>query len=114
MATPRRRSSPTPIKRFEIEKVEETLEVSEKPEEETVEELLEVVTNEIFEAIELTEEKVQPEVFVEESIVPTEDSSLRFASEPEPVKAVTLPVEVPKAPPKRHPRNTPKFSRTSK
>jgi hypothetical protein len=114
MAAPRKRPLSTPTSGFGSESIEETSKVSVKDEEENIEEFLEFAAEETFALIELAEEKPEAKPFVEESIVPTEDPGLRFVAEPEPVKTVTPSVEVPKAPPKRHPRNTPKFSRTSK
>lgn len=55
--------------------------------------------------------------FIEEEIVPTADDGPRFTPEPEkPAAAVALPesgspLTIGKVPPKRHPRNIPKFSR---
>lgn len=113
MAAARKRPSSTPITRFGSESIEKTSKVSVK-EEENIEEFLESAAEETFALIELAEEEPEVKPFIEESIVPTEDPGLRFVAEPEPVKTVTPPTEVPKAPPRRHPRNTPKFSRTSK
>jgi hypothetical protein len=114
MAAPRKRPSSTPITGFGLESIEETSKVSEKEEQENVEEFQEVVVNELLEAAELAEEKVEPKVFFEECIVPTEDPGLRFTEKVEPILEETPPVVALKAPPKRHPRNIPKFSRTSK
>lgn len=71
--------------------------------------------NEVEEAVE-TEETVAPEVFVEEVIVPTDDLGPRFV-EVESVEVKTEPTPEPKKqellpPPRRHPRNVPRFSRT--
>ena len=114
MAAPRKRSLSAPTSGFGSESIEETSNVSVKDEEENIEEFLEFAAEETFALIELAEKEPEAKPFVEESIVPTEDSNSRFLVEAESDKAVTPPVEVPKAPPKRHPRNTPKFSRTAK
>ena len=114
MATPRKRSPSGQTSGFGSESIEETSKVSVREEKENIEELLEFAAEETFALIELAEKEPEAKPFVEESIVPTENLGLRFVVEPEPVKTVTPPVEVLKAPPKRHPRNTPKFSRTAK
>lgn len=64
---------------------------------------------EIEKEIDTLEEFVKPP-FVEQVIAPTEDIH-RFVSEEivEPKKPSVIPAIL-KAPPKRHPRNTPKFS----
>jgi len=83
----------------------------------------EQVLVEATETLEVTEEvqeiimeepvaEVKSEPFVEQTIVPTEDSGPRFlevppAAAPEPKKTPEL-----KPAPKRHPRNVPKFSRS--
>ena len=121
MSAPRKRT-PTPLATsgFKVESVEETPSAPEKEEQELLEEFIEVASNEVFEAIELAEEKVEKKVevktFVEQSIVPSEDLGPRFVETQElPVVAkATPPTPIGKAPPKRHPRNTPKFSRTAK
>ena len=114
MATPRKRSPSGQTSGFGIESIEETSNVSEKDERENLEEFQEVIANEVFEMIELAEEKVETVPFFEDCIVPTEDPGLRFVETLEPSTAATLPVAPLKAPPRRHPRNTPKFSRTAK
>lgn len=87
---------------------------SEKPPEEVkeqqeVEQMLEAIAQETFENLSKEEESV-PE-FIPQEIVPTEDVGPRFVeSTPDPIPAPT-PVPQLKAPPKRHPRNVPKFSR---
>ena len=114
MATPRKRSPSSQTSGFGVESIEETSNVSEKEEQENLEEFLEVAYNEVVEMIELAEEKVEAAPFFEECIVPTEDPGLRFTETPEPaVEVAPLPAAL-KAPPRRHPRNTPKFSRTAK
>ena len=64
---------------------------------------------EVEKDIDTLEEFLNPP-FVEQVIVPTEDIH-RFVSEEivEPKKVSVIPAVL-KAPPKRHPRNTPKFS----
>ena len=114
MATPRKRSPSGQTSGFGIESIEETSNVSEKDERENLEEFQEVTANEVFEMIELAEEKIETAPFFEDCIVPTEDLGLRFVETSEPPAAATLPVAPLKAPPRRHPRNTPKFSRTAK
>jgi hypothetical protein len=114
MAAPRKRSLSTPLTGFGLESVEETLKVSEKEEQENVEEFQEVAANELLEEVELVEEKIETKVFFEECIVPTEDPGLRFVEALEPAVEAAPPVVKLTVPPKRHPRNTPKFSRTAK
>jgi hypothetical protein len=114
MAAPRKRPLSTQTSGFGSESIEETSKVSDRGEEESIEEFLEFAAKETFASLEFAEEESEIKPFIEESIVPTEDPGLRFVAEPEPVKTVAPLTEVPKAPPKRHPRNTPKFSRTSK
>jgi hypothetical protein len=114
MASPRKRPPSDPTSGLGSESIEETSKVSVKDEEENIEEFLEFAAEETFTLIEFAEKEPEAKPFVEESIVPTEDPGLRFVAEPEPVKVVAPLVEAPKAPPKRHPRNTPKFSRTAK
>jgi hypothetical protein len=114
MATPRKRPSSSQTSGFGVESIEGTSNVSEKEEQESLEEFQEVTANEVFEMIELAEEKAETAPFFEECIIPTEDPGLRFVETPEPSTAATLPVVPLKAPPRRHPRNTPKFSRTAK
>jgi hypothetical protein len=114
MAAPRKRSPSSQTSGFGAESIEETSNVSEKEEQENLEEFQEVTGKEVFEMIELAEEKVEAVAFFEESINPTEDPGLRFAETPEPAeKVASLPAAL-KAPPRRHPRNTPKFSSTAK
>ena len=114
MATPRKRSPSGQTSGFGIESIEETSNVSEKDERENLEEFQEVAANDVFEMIEVAGEKAETVAFFEESIIPTEDPGLRFVETSEPPAAATLPVAPLKAPPRRHPRNTPKFSRTAK
>jgi hypothetical protein len=114
MTAPRKRSSPPSAQGFNSESIEETSNVSEKEEQENLEEFQEVTAKEVFEMIELTEEKVEAVAFFEECIVPTEDPGFRFTETPEPTVKVAPPSAALKAPPRRHPRNTPKFSRTAK
>lgn len=123
MATTRKRSTSSPV--F-VSKEAETV-----VEETAVEELLEETTAEMFETISRIEEEVKVEEpkakepkaeavpprqvvkFIPEEIIPTEDAGPRFVdtttTPPPPAKpkaeAPTL-----KAPPKRHPRNVPRFS----
>ena len=114
MTAPRKRSSPLSTQGFNSESIEETSNVSEKEEQENLEEFQEVTAKEVFEMIELKEEKVETAPFFEECIIPTEDPGLRFVETPAPASEVTQPVVKSKAPPRRHPRNTPKFSSTAK
>ena len=109
MATPRKRSTG----------------FSEKPKEEIseetkVEELLDEVATEMFETIShKEEEKPQaPLPVVLPPIVATEDAGPRFVEQQPPAPAPQPKAPQPKAaapklqpPPKRHPRNIPKFSR---
>lgn len=74
-----------------------------------VDELLNEVVTEMFETISQTETPV----FVEESIIPTDDPGARFVEAPPEPPSVEKPAPKPIAP-KRHPRNIPKFSRHSK
>jgi hypothetical protein len=115
MATTRKRS--TSSSGFAEKEAEATTEIA------AVEELLEETAAEMFETISRVEEEVKVEepkvvaappkkvTFIPEEIIPTEDAGPRFvetvsppASKPK-VEAPTL-----KAPPKRHPRNVPRFS----
>jgi hypothetical protein len=120
MAPPRKRnaSSFTPPSKAKVEEAK-------------VEELLDEVATEMFETISHIEEEPEVETPVEptpapipvviDSIVPTEDAGPRFVEEPAPkVEAVKPkapapqePTTVPQLtyPPKRHPRNIPKYSR---
>jgi hypothetical protein len=116
MATPRKRSPGF------------TKPAEEVTEEVKVEELLEEVATEMFETILQKEEEVkeeptpQPKVsapVVIESIIPVEDAGPRFVDvepEKEPEQAVKVtsptPPRTPRNvhPPKRHPRNIPKFT----
>lgn len=79
-----------------------------------IEELLDESAREMFETISLTEtesqvksDPVAPTPFVPQEIVPTEDCGPRFVEE----KSVPAPAPQLQPPPKRHPRNVPKFSR---
>lgn len=77
---------------------EEQMEASsEEPEKEILEEKTKVVT---------------PVVFVEESIMPTQDLGPRFTEEVPEERVQTKKAPELKPAPKRHPRNVPKFSRT--
>lgn len=84
-----------------------------------IEETLEDLSQEMFETISRTEEEaeakpepVAPKPFIPAEIIPTEDVGPRFVEPvtPPPVEA-PAPVQQLKPPPKRHPRNIPKFSR---
>lgn len=116
MATTRKRS--TSSSGF-VSKEAETV-----AEEAAVEELLEETTAEMFETISRIEEEVKAEepkaeavpprqvvTFIPEEIIPTEDAGPRFVDTTPPPPAKPK-VEAPalKAPPKRHPRNVPRFS----
>ena len=115
MATTRKRS--TSSSGFAEKEAEATTEIA------AVEELLEETAAETFETISRVEEEVKAEepkvvapppkkvTFIPEEIIPTEDAGPRFveaASQPAPQPKVEAPVL--KAPPKRHPRNVPRFS----
>ena len=114
MATPRKRPSSSQTSGFGVESIEETSNVSEKEEQESLEEFQEVTAKEVFEMIELAEEKVEAVPFFEDCIVPTEDPGFRFVETPEPAASTPPPAVILKAPPRRHPRNIPKFSSTAK
>jgi hypothetical protein len=114
MTASRKRSSPPFTQGIDSKSIEETSNVSEKEEQESLEEFQEVTANEVFEMIELAEEKVETVPFFEECIVATEDPSPRFVETPEPAASALPPTVTQKAPPRRHPRNTPKFSSTAK
>lgn len=114
MATPRKRSPSNQTSGFGAESIEETSNVSEKEEQENLEEFQEVTAKEVFEMIELAEEKVETAPFFEECIVATEDPGFQFVETPELAASAPPPAATLKAPPRRHPRNTPKFSRTAK
>ena len=80
------------------------LEILESPEEEVAPVFIENFSNSSMKEEETT--------FVEQEIIPTEDSGPRFIETAEPVEAKPIPV-----PPKAnrpHPRNIPKFSRLAK
>jgi hypothetical protein len=103
MATPRKRSTG----------------FSEKPKEEIseetqVEELLDEVATEVFETISHKEEEKpqDPLPVILPPIAATEDAGPRFVEQP-PAPAPQPKAAAPKIqpPPKRHPRNIPKFSR---
>lgn len=117
MATTRKRS--TSSSGFAEKEAEATTEIA------AVEELLEETAAETFETISRVEEEEEVEVeepkvvapppkkvtFIPEEIIPTEDAGPRFveaAPQPAPQPKVEAPVL--KAPPKRHPRNVPRFS----
>lgn len=81
----------------------------------SVEEFLDESAREMFETISREEEKAEaPLPVILPEITPTEDVGPRFVEElptPQP-QAVTPPVTPQlQPPPKRHPRNIPKFSR---
>ena len=101
MATSRKRSSG-----FEKSSDEKVLENPAN-----FEEMLESV-KEIIEAEDEAEPPViAPTPFVEETIVPTADLGPRFLEEPAPVKPGPKKLPELKPPPKRQPRNVPRFSR---
>lgn len=122
MATTRKRS--TSSSGF-VSKEAETV-----AEEAAVEELLEETTAEMFETISRIEEEVKVEEpkakepkaeavpprqvvkFIPEEIIPTEDAGPRFVDTTPPPPPAKPKAEAPtlKAPPKRHPRNVPRFS----
>jgi hypothetical protein len=114
MATPRKRPPSSQTSGSGVESIEGTSNVSEKEEQESLEEFQEVTANEVFQIIELAEEKVETVPFFEDCIVPTEDPGLRFVETPEPTAKVVPSAAPLKAPPRRHPRNIPKFSSTTK
>ena len=90
---------------------------TEQAKEETVsvEEFLDESAREMFETISRTEEEPEaPLPVVLPEITPTEDVGPRFVEEPPtPLPQVVTPPATPQLqpPPKRHPRNVPKFSR---
>lgn len=90
---------------------------TEQAKEETVsvEEFLDESAREMFETISRTEEEPEaPLPVVLPEITPTEDVGPRFVEEPPtPSPQVVTPPATPQLqpPPKRHPRNVPKFSR---
>jgi hypothetical protein len=109
MATPRKRSSGF------------TKPAEEVAEKEQIEEFLDVVATEMFETISQVEEEVKektpptPRVSapqVVESIIPVDDTGPRFTEvTPEPEVVQPVVAAAPKVhPPKRHPRNIPKFT----
>ena len=118
MATPRKRSSGF------------TKPAEELTEEAQISEFLDEVATEMFETISQKEKEEEEKVTespaptpappVVESITPTEDLGPRFAEKVEESPQVvtpgvpTPPVEAVIHPPKRHPRNIPRFSRTRK
>jgi len=85
----------------------------------SVEQLIEVITDEILETVAQSEAEVNPVViteppFVAPEIIPTDDVGPRFVEETAtPRPQVVTPAATPQLqpPPKRHPRNIPKFSR---
>ena len=112
MVAPRKKTSG-----FTSKPVESTEEMKE------VEEFIEDTTFEILTEVSKEEKTTtSPELapFVVESITPTEDLGPRFVEKvEEPPKAVTpeasaSSVKAVVHPPKRHPRNVPRFSRTRK
>jgi hypothetical protein len=90
---------------------------TEQAKEETVsvEEFLDESAREMFETISRTEDEPEaPLPVVLPEITPTEDVGPRFVEEPPtPSPQVVTPPATPQLqpPPKRHPRNVPKFSR---
>lgn len=89
---------------------------SEKPKEEEitekeeVEQMLDEIAQETFEN--LSKEEEAAPVFIPQEVVPTDDVGSRFLDRLPEVKAeAPAPTLQLKAPPKRHPRNIPKFSR---
>jgi hypothetical protein len=111
MATPRKRSSGF------------TKPAEEVTEKEQIEGFLDAVATETFETISRVEEEVEVEepkvvapppkkvTFIPEEIIPTEDAGPRFVeAAPQPVPQPKVEAPVLKAPPKRHPRNVPRFS----
>lgn len=101
MATTRRKSSSG----FTTPKEEEEIK--------SVEEFLEECTQEILEVASQLEEKAETQApVVLPEIVPTEDLGPRFVEQPAIVESETKVVVAQKLqpPPKRHPRNIPKFS----
>jgi hypothetical protein len=89
-----------------------------KTEEVEIEKFVDEVATEMFETISRIEEEPVPAII--ESIVPTEDVGPRFVEEPAkeviaPTAVASAPVSAPAPqqlthPPKRHPRNIPKFT----
>ena len=81
----------------------------------SVEEFLDESAREMFETISQTEDEPEaPLPVVLPEITPTEDVGPRFTEEPPaPSPQVVTPPATPQLqpPPKRHPRNVPKFSR---
>lgn len=83
----------------------------------SVEQLLDEIANEVFESVSQIESEVKPsqpkeEPFVEQEIIPTEDTGARFVEETTPSTPAAKPIAPQlQTPPKRHPRNIPKFSR---
>lgn len=89
---------------------------SEKPKEESteqeeIEQMLDVLAQDTFEEISKKEELVV--TFIPQEIVPTEDVGPRFVEETPapPTPVVQQSAQKLQPPPKRHPRNIPKFSR---
>ena len=101
MATPRKR----PSSGFTEKSKEQSVEKQE------IEEFLETAVTEVIEAAEKVEEKIEEQVIPE--IVPTEDAGPRFVTMAVAEK-LPEPVTIESVKPKRHPRNIPRFSRTSK
>jgi hypothetical protein len=110
MATPRKRSSGF------------TKPAEEVTEEEQIEGFLDEVATEMFETISQAEEEVKEKTSpaprisapqVVEAIIPVDDAGPRFTEitpEPEAVQPVVAAVAPKLHPPKRHPRNIPKFT----
>lgn len=114
MATPRKRSSSDQTLGFGVESIEETSSISTKDEQVDLDEFQRSPANDVFEMLDPLEEKRETVVFREECIVPTEDPGLRFSKTLESAVEAAPPTLALKVPPRRHPRNTPKFSRTAK
>lgn len=100
MATTRKRTSGFSEKPKEDESTEQ----------EEIEQMLDVLAQETFEEISQKEE-IAP-VFVPQEIIPTDDAGPRFLDLEVPATPeAARPEPQLKTPPKRHPRNIPKFSR---
>jgi len=85
----------------------------------SVEQMIEVIMDETLETVAQPKEEDNPVVitetpFVAPEIIPTDDAGPRFVEETAtPQSQVVTPIAAPQIqpPPKRHPRNVPKFSR---
>lgn len=108
MATRRRTSGFTPPKDEETPTIEEFLDASAR-------EMLETISREEEEAEAKVEEKADaPLPVVLPEITPTDDVGPRFVEEspsPQPQAVTSSATPQLQPPPKRHPRNIPKFSR---